>query len=35
MGWYSAEFEEVLSAAAEDEFGWTLDEYLQFAVDQR
>jgi hypothetical protein len=35
MGWYSAEFEEVLIAAAEDEFGWTLDEYLQFAVDQR
>ena len=35
MGWYSSEFEEVLSAAAEDEFGWTLDEYLQFAVDQR
>jgi hypothetical protein len=35
MRWYSVEFEEVLSAAAEDEFGWTLDEYLQFAVDQR
>jgi len=35
IGWYSAEFEEVLIAAAEDEFGWTLDEYLQFAVDQR
>jgi hypothetical protein len=35
MGWYSAEFEEVLSAAAEDEFGWTLDEYLQVAVERR
>ena len=35
MGWYSVEFEEVLSAAAEDEFGWTLDEYLQVAVEGR
>jgi hypothetical protein len=35
MGWYSAEFEEVLSAAAEDELGWTLDEYLQVAVEGR
>ena len=35
MGWYSAEFEEVLIAAAEDEFGWTLDEYLQVAVEGR
>jgi hypothetical protein len=35
MGWYSSEFEEVLIAAAEDEFGWTLDEYLQVAVEGR
>ena len=35
MGWYSVEFEEVLSAAAEDELGWTLDEYLQVAVEGR
>jgi hypothetical protein len=35
MGWYSSEFEEVLIAAAEDEFGWTLDEYLQVAVEER
>jgi hypothetical protein len=35
MGWYSAEFEEVLIAAADDEFGWTLDEYLQEAVEGR
>ena len=35
MGWYSVEFEEVLIAAAEDEFGWTLDEYLQVAVEGR
>jgi hypothetical protein len=35
MGWYSVEFEEVLSAAAEDEPGWTLDEYLQVAVEGR
>jgi hypothetical protein len=35
MGWYSAEFEEVLSIAAEDEFGWTLDEYLQVVVERR
>jgi hypothetical protein len=35
MGWYSSEFEEVLLAAAEDEVGWTLDEYLQVAVEGR
>jgi hypothetical protein len=35
IGWYSAEFEEVLIAAAEDEFGWTLDEYMQVAVEGR
>ena len=35
IGWYSLEFEEVLIAAAEDEFGWTLDEYLQVAVEGR
>jgi hypothetical protein len=32
IGCYSAEFEEKLNIAAEDEFGWTLEEHLQFVA---
>ena len=32
IGCYSAEFEEILNIAAEDEFGWTLEEHLQFVA---
>jgi hypothetical protein len=35
MRWYSAEFADVLNAAAKVEFGWTLDEHLGFTVEGR